>query len=566
MARWNDAGLVTTRKARCSSPTTTADAAAIRRPGWECRAGDGTLSRMERRARAARADASRASASRPEEDGTCPRRAPAERSPSSSDARTPRRGSCNLPVPTDGRSTPSRARALAWAGGPSLSQRIRGAGARDSRTRAPKKSGGCARTDRTDQGDGIAMVKDAKNVIVGLDIGTSKIVAIVAEVAPDGALNIIGLGSQPSRGLKKGVVVNIEATMASIQRVLEEAELMAECRITEVYTGIAGSHIRSLNSSGMVAIKEKEVTQADIDRVVETAKAIAIPNDQQILHILPQEFIIDGQEDVREPLGMSGVRLEVKVHIVTGAVSAVENITKCVRRCGLDVNDVILQPLASSIAVLDDDEKDLGICLMDIGGGTTDLAVFADGAIRHTAVIPIAGDQITNDIAMTLRTPTKEAEELKVRHGCALRQLADPNDIIEVPGVGDRPPRKLSRQTLAEVIEPRVEELYTLVQAELRRSGFEELLSSGIVLTGGSALLAGMTELGEEVFHLPVRVGVPAYVGGLADVVRSPRYATAVGLLLEGRDQYLQAQESRARTTGIGGAAERMKQWFKANF
>ena len=282
------------------------------------------------------------------------------------------------------------------------------------------------------------MVKDSKNLIVGLDIGTSKIVAIVAEVAPDGELNIIGMGTQPSRGLKKGVVVNIEATMASIQRVLEEAELMADCRITEVYTGIAGSHIRSLNSSGMVAIKEKEVTQADIDRVVETAKAIAIPNDQQILHILPQEFIIDGQEDVREPLGMSGVRLEVKVHIVTGAVSAVENITKCVRRCGLEVRDVILQPLASAIAVLSDDEKDLGVCLMDIGGGTTDIAVFAGGAIRHTAVIPIAGDQVTNDIAMTLRTPTKDAEELKLRYGCALRQLADANDVIEVPGVGER--------------------------------------------------------------------------------------------------------------------------------
>ena len=410
------------------------------------------------------------------------------------------------------------------------------------------------------------MVKDAKNLIVGLDIGTSKIVAIVAEVTPEKKLNIIGLGTQPSRGLKKGVVVNIEATMASIQRVLEEAELMADCAITEVFTGIAGSHIRSLNSSGMVAIKEKEVTQADIDRVVETAKAIAIPNDQQVLHILPQEFIVDGQEDVREPLGMSGVRLEVKVHIVTGAVSAVENITKCVRRCGLVVKDVMLQPLASALAVLNDDEKDLGVCVMDIGGGTTDLAVFTGGAIRHTAVIPIAGDQVTNDIAMTLRTPTKEAEELKLRHGCALRQLADPNDVIEVPGVGERGPRKLSRQMLAEVIEPRIEELYTLAQAELRRSGLEELLSSGIVLTGGSALLQGMVELGEEVFHLPVRIGVPAYVGGLADVVRSPRYATAVGLLLDGREQYLRAELARAQGKGLGNVGERMKQWFKANF
>jgi cell division protein FtsA len=410
------------------------------------------------------------------------------------------------------------------------------------------------------------MVKDAKNLIVGLDVGTSKIVAIVAEVTPDKMLNIIGMGTQPSRGLKKGVVVNIDATMGSIQRVLEEAELMADCTIAAVYVGIAGSHIRSLNSSGMVAIKEKEVTQADIDRVIETAKAIAIPNDQQVLHILPQEFIVDGQEDVREPLGMSGVRLEVKVHIVTGAVSAVENITKCVRRCGLEVSDVMLQPLASALAVLNDDEKDLGVCLMDIGGGTTDLAVFTGGAIRHTAVIPIAGDQVTNDIAMTLRTPTKEAEELKIRHGCALRQLADPNDIIEVPGVGERGPRKLSRQMLAEVIEPRIEELYTLAQAELRRSGLEELLSSGIVLTGGSAMLAGMVELGEEVFHLPVRIGIPAYVGGLADVVRSPRYATAVGLLLDGREQYLRAELAREQGKGLGNVGARMKQWFKANF
>src|SRR2546429_1883917 len=360
------------------------------------------------------------------------------------------------------------------------------------------------------------MVRDNKNWIVGLAIGTSKVVAIVAEISAEKRLNIIGLGAQPSRGLKKGVVVNIEATMASIQRVLEEAELMADCAITEVYTGIGGGHIRSLNSSGMVAIKEKEVTQADIDRVVETAKAIAIPNDQEILHILPQEFIIDGQEDVREPLGMSGVRLEGKVHIVTGAVSAVENITKCVRRCGLEVRDVMLQPLASALAVLNDDEKELGVCLMDVGGGTTDLAVFTGGAVRHTAVIPVAGDQVTNDIAMTLRTPTKEAEELKLRHGCALRQLADPNDIIEVPGVGERGPRKLSRQMLAEVIEPRIEELYTLAQAELRRSGFEELLSSGIVLSGGSGLLPGMGGLGGGGFPLPGGTRRPGSNGGLA--------------------------------------------------
>ena len=410
------------------------------------------------------------------------------------------------------------------------------------------------------------MVKDSKNLVVGLDIGTSKIVAIVAEVGPEGELNVIGLGTQPSRGLKRGVVVNIEATMASIQRVLEEAELMADCRIGAVTTGIAGSHIRSLNSSGMVAIKEGEVAQADIDRVIETAKAIAIPNDQQILHILPQEFIIDGQDGVREPLGMSGVRLEVKVHIVTGAVSAVENIAKCVRRCGIELTDIVLQPLASAAAVLNDDEQELGVCLMDIGGGTTDIAVFAGGAIRHTAVIPIAGDQVTNDIAMTLRTPTKEAEELKIRHGCALRQLADANDVVEVPGVGDRAPRKLSRPMLAEVIEPRIEELYTLVQSELRRSGFEELLSSGIVITGGTSMLQGMAELGEEVFHLPCRIGVPAYMGGLADVVRSPRYSTAIGLLMHGRDQRMRAEAARAQVRGIGGVAERMRLWFKANF
>ena len=410
------------------------------------------------------------------------------------------------------------------------------------------------------------MVKDSKNLVVGLDVGTSKIVAIVAEIGPEGEINVIGLGTQPSRGLKRGVVVNIEATMGSIQRVLEEAELMADCRIGAVTTGIAGSHIRSLNSSGMVAIKEGEVQQADIDRVIETAKAIAIPNDQQILHILPQEFIIDGQDDVREPLGMSGVRLEVKVHIVTGAVSAVENIAKCVRRCGLQLNDIVLQPLASAAAVLNDDEKELGVCLMDIGGGTTDIAVFAGGAIRHTAVIPIAGDQVTNDIAMTLRTPTKEAEELKIRHGCALRQLADANDIVEVPGVGERAPRKLSRPMLAEVIEPRIEELYTLVQSELRRSGFEELLSSGVVLTGGTSMLQGMAELGEEVFHLPCRIGIPSYLGSLADVVRSPRYSTAVGLLLHGRDQWMRAEAARAQVKGIGGVAERMRQWFKANF
>jgi cell division protein FtsA len=408
--------------------------------------------------------------------------------------------------------------------------------------------------------------REVKNLLVALDIGTSKIVAIVAEITPDGALEILGLGQHPSKGLKKGVVVNIEATVTGIQRALEEAELMADVKIRDVLTGIAGSHIKSFNSHGMVAIKDKEVSQFDVDRVVETARAVNIPMDQQILHILTQEFIIDGQEDVREPVGMSGVRLEVKVHIVTGAVSAAQNIMKCVRRCGLEVRDLVLQPLASAIAVLSQDEKDLGVCLVDIGGGTTDIAVFTGGAIRHTAVIPIAGDQITNDIAMALRTPTKDAEDIKMAHGCALRQLASVNDVIEVPGVGDREPRQMSRQTLAEVIEPRVEELYSLIQRELRASGFEELLSSGIVLTGGSASMQGMVELGEEVFHMPVRLGVPTYSGGLAEVVRNPRFSTGVGLLVSGLEQKKRDEHVRLHTGNFKGVFEKMASWFKGNF
>jgi cell division protein FtsA len=407
--------------------------------------------------------------------------------------------------------------------------------------------------------------RDTRNLIVGLDIGTSKVVAVVAELTSDGRLDVIGMGSHDSKGLKKGVVVNIEATVNAIQRALEEAELMADCKIQRVYTGIAGSHIRSFNSTGMVAVKDKEVTPVDIDRAIETARAMPIPTDQQVLHILTQEFLVDGQDGIREPLGMSGVRLEVKVHIVTGAVSAAQNIVKCVRRCGLDVSDLILQPLASSIAVLSDDEKELGVALVDIGGGTTDVAIFREGAIRHTAVIPIAGDQVTNDIAMALRTPTPEAELIKLRHGCALRQLADPEEMIDVPGLGDRAPRQLSRQTLAEVIEPRVEELFTLVQQVLRQSGFEELLSSGIVLTGGSSLMQGMVELGEEVFHMPVRLGVPRYAGGLQDVVQSPRYATAVGLLLEGRSQFERGILAR-QTGGFRTTLRRMRDWFQRNF
>jgi cell division protein FtsA len=341
---------------------------------------------------------------------------------------------------------------------------------------------------------------------------------------------------------------------------------MANCKITQVYTGIAGSHIKAQNSSGMLPIRDREVSQADVDRVVEIARALNIPADQQILHVLPQEFIIDGQDGVREPLGMSGVRLEVKVHIVTGAVSAAQNIVKCVRRCGLEVSDLVLQPLASSHAVLNDDEKDLGVCLVDIGGGTTDIAVFTRGAIQHVAVIPVAGDQITNDIAMTLRTPTREAEDLKIQHGIALRQLAARDDMIEVPGIGERGPRMLSKQLLSEVIEPRVEELFSLVQGELRRSGFEEQISSGLVLTGGSSLMKGMVELAEEVFHMPVRVGIPEYVGGLSERVRNPRYATGVGLLLAGLEKHEIDQAARIQGASFKQILERMKAWFQQNF
>jgi len=409
-------------------------------------------------------------------------------------------------------------------------------------------------------------ITESKDLIVGLDIGTSKIVALVAEATPEGGMNIIGMGQSPSRGLKKGVVVNIEATVSAIQRALEEAELMANCKITHVYTGIAGSHIKAQNSSGMLPIRDREVSQADMDRVIEIARALNIPADQQVLHVLPQEFIIDGQDGVREPLGMSGVRLEVKVHIVTGAVSAAQNIVKCVRRCGLEVKDLVLQPLASSHAVLNDDEKDLGVCIVDIGGGTTDIAVFTRGAIQHVAVIPIAGDQITNDIAMTLRTPTREAEDLKIQHGIALRQLADPKEMIEVPGIGERGPRMLSKQLLSEVVEPRVEELFSLVQAELRRSGFEEQISSGIVLTGGSSLMRGMVELAEEVFHMPVRIGVPEYIGGFSERVRNPRFATGVGLLLAGLEKHEIDEAARIQGASFKQILERMKAWFQQNF
>ncbi|MGD2019634.1 MAG: cell division protein FtsA [Thiohalocapsa sp.] len=400
--------------------------------------------------------------------------------------------------------------------------------------------------------------RSEKNLLVGLDIGTSKVAALVGELKADDTIEIIGIGTHPSHGLKKGVVVDIESTVQSIQRAVEEAELMAGCEIHSVHAGIAGSHVRSLNSHGITAIKDHEVVQGDVDRVIDAARAVAIPADQKILHILPQEFIIDDQEGIREPIGMSGVRLEARVHMVTGAVSAAQNIVKCIRRCGLEVDDLVLGQLSSSYAVLGDDEKELGVCLVDMGGGTTDMAVFTDGAIRHTACIPIAGDQVTNDIAVALRTPTQHAEDIKVRHGCALSSRGVSED-IEVPSIGERPARQLSRQTLAEVVEPRYEELLNLLQGELRRSGFEDLVAGGVVLTGGAAKMDGLLELAEDVFHMPVRLGVPQYVTGLEDTIADPAYATGVGLLIYAQQHRFAAGSEYAEAQGLWG---RIRKWF----
>ena len=409
------------------------------------------------------------------------------------------------------------------------------------------------------------MAREYKDVVVGLDIGTAKVMAVVAEVMPSGELKLAGLGVAPSNGLKRGVVVNIEATVQSIQQALKEAELMADCKIQRVYTGITGSHIRGLNQSGMVAIKDKEVTPTDVARVIETAKAVSISSDQRLLLVEPQEFVIDGQ-DVREPVGMSGIRLEAKVHIVTGAQSAAENIIKCVRRCGLEVEQLLLNPLAASQAVLTDDERDLGVVLVDIGAGTTDVAIFTGGAIRHTAVIPIAGDLITSDIAMALRTPTKDAEDIKVESGYAKQMLADPDSQVEVPGLGDRGPRMISKQALAGVIEPRVEEIFSLVQQVIRESGYEEVLSSGIVITGGSAVMPGMVELGEDIFLKPVRRGVPKYASALADMVAQPRSATVMGLLEEARQGRLRGFKVAQKSGSVKTAFGRFKDFIVGNF
>ncbi|ABC32528.1 cell division protein FtsA [Hahella chejuensis KCTC 2396] len=410
------------------------------------------------------------------------------------------------------------------------------------------------------------MASSSGNMIVGLDIGTSKVVAIVGQRNQEGAIEVVGIGSHPSRGLKRGVVVNIETTVQAIQRAVEEAELMAGCRIHSVYAGIAGSHIRSMNSHGIVAVRDREVVQADLERVLDAAQAVAIPADQRVLHVVPQEYVIDNQEGVKEPVGMSGVRLEAKVHLVTCAVNAYQNIEKCVKRCGLEVDEIILEQLASSYAVLTDDEKELGVCVVDIGGGTTDIAIFTGGSIRHTAVIPIAGDQVTNDIAMALRTPTQNAEEIKIKYACALTQLAGADETIKVPGVGDRPSRDLSRQSLAEVVEPRYEELFTLIQSELRRSGYEDLIAAGVVLTGGTSSMEGVVELAEEIFHMPVRLAVPQWVTGLSDVVSNPMYSTAVGLLLYGFKQQELGRGAQHRGEPAENLFQRLKNWFMGNF
>ncbi|WP_130469836.1 cell division protein FtsA [Candidatus Magnetaquicoccus inordinatus] len=405
-----------------------------------------------------------------------------------------------------------------------------------------------------------------QNLIVGLDIGTTKICCIVADQQPDGRLDIIGVGTHPSRGLRKGVVIDIDSTVESMRMAVEEAEMMAGVEIRMVYAGIAGGHIKSGNSNGVVATKDGEVTASDIQRVLDAARAHNIPMDREILHIIPQEYILDGQDGIKQPLNMSGVRLEARVHIVTGAVASAQNIIKCVNRCGLDVGDIILEQLASAEAVLTPDEKELGVCLLDIGGGTTDIALFSEGHIKHTAVLAIGGDHLTNDIAVGLRTPTREAELIKRKYGCALSSLVNPEESIEVPSIGDRKARSLGRHILAEIIEPRVEELFTLVSREIARSGFEEQLAAGVVLTGGSSITEGMVELAEEVFNKPVRRGTPQGIGGLTDVVNSPVYATAVGLVMFASRNEKEISRQMAPQGGnhqsVQGIFHRMRSWL----
>ena len=401
-----------------------------------------------------------------------------------------------------------------------------------------------------------------KSVIAGLDIGTSKVVALIGKVSESGEVELLGIGSDLSRGLKRGVVVDIEDTVKSIRHAVEEAEVMAGQPIRSVYVGVAGGHIRSLNSQGIVAIRDGEVSAGDIERVIDAARAVPISADQKVLHILPQEFIVDGQDGIREPIGMSGVRLESQVHIVTRAASASQNIVKCVHRCGLDVDDIVLEQLASSQAVLMEDEKDLGVCLVDIGGGTTDIALFGSGAIRHTAVIPIAGSQVTNDIAVALRTPIPHAEEIKIRYGCARATCTSDDETIEVPALGDRPPRRLPRKELAEIVEPRCEELLHLVRDHIRSTRLDRF-AGGVVLTGGTARMEGLVEMAEEVFEMPVRLGHPNSVTGLGDVIRNPVYATAVGLLT--LDHEAHNHRTNEVTHGLRGAFGRLRGWIQGD-
>ena len=407
------------------------------------------------------------------------------------------------------------------------------------------------------------MAENGRRRLVGLDIGTSKVAAIVGEVLPDGTIEVIGVGTQTSGGLRKGVVVNVESTVQSIQRAVEEAELMAGVQTESVYAGVAAGHVQCVNSNGVVPIGSGEVRSQDIESVMQAASAVPTPADRKILHVLPQDYVVDGQEGVRTPLGMSGVRLEAGAHVVTCSANAARNVEKCIERCGLRVNRLVLEPLASSLAVLTNDERDLGVCLVDIGAGTTDIAVFANGAIRHTAVIPIAGDQVTNDIAMALPTPKREAEEIKIKYACALTRLVQPEETINVAGVGDRPPRPLSRQSIAEIVEARLKELFGFVKAELRRSGFEESVASGVVLTGGGARMEGLAQLAEGVFEMPAGVAAPKHIGGLKDIVRNPLYATGVGLLMYGKREEDEASGGdRSRSSGLLG---RIGSWFREN-
>jgi len=403
------------------------------------------------------------------------------------------------------------------------------------------------------------------SLVVGLDIGTTKICTVVAELA-DGQINIIGLGTHPSKGLRKGVVINIDSTVQSIKKAVEEAELMAGVHLTSVFAGIAGGHIKGINSHGIIAVKNKEITPSDVKRVIDAASAVAIPMDREVIHIIPQEFIVDDQDGIRDPVGMSGVRLEGRVHIVTGAITSAQNIIKCANRAGLDVDDIVLEQLGSSEAVLTPEEKELGVAIIDIGGGTTDLVIFSSGSIKHTAVFSLAGSHVTNDISLGLRTPLEEAEKIKIRYGCALTSLVRKDETIEVPSVGGRKPRALSRYTLAEIIEPRVEEILSLVHHEIMRTGYGNLLASGIVLTGGCALLEGIADLAEQIFNVPVRRGIPIGISGLVDLVNSPMYATGVGLVLYGSRNMAQSRFKKGEGNIFSKVTHRMKEWIEEFF